>query len=154
MNSLSKCTHSTDCEILYKLTYANKIHGFQGCPVNVHWTQMRTHKTGGAFIIQNACLQREGNDRNKNRHAHHGSWERYQRILKASTKTLISLDIMCVSVFYCSLILLKFNKENVFSKLRKSTLKMRQSTQEPRAAWLTRWNIKKFFSTVLNVWEY
>ena len=75
----------------------------------------------------------------------------YQRILKASTKTLISLDIMCVSVFYCSLILLKFNKENVFSKLRKSTLKMRQSTQEPRAAWLTRWNIKKFFSVVLNV---
>ena len=52
-----------------------------------------------------------------------------------SQKTLISLDIMCVSVFYCSLILLKFNKENVFSKLRKSTLKMKRSTQEPRAAW-------------------
>ena len=57
---------------------------------------------------------------------------------------------VCVC-FFCSLILLKFNKENVFSKLRKSTLKMRQSTQEPRAAWLTRWNIKKFFSVVLNV---
>ena len=36
-----------------------------------------------------------------------------REILKASTKTLISLDIMCVSVFSCSLILLKFNKENV-----------------------------------------
>ena len=85
MNSLSKCTHSTDCEILYKLTYANKIHGFQGCPVNVHWTLMRTHKTGGAFIIQNACLQREGNDRNKNRHImDHGKDNR--DILKACTK--------------------------------------------------------------------
>ena len=87
MNSLSKCTHSRDlCEILYKLTYANKIQGFQGCPVNVQWTLMRTHKTGGAFIIQYACLQRaEGNDRNKNRHImDHG--KDIREILKASTK--------------------------------------------------------------------
>ena len=86
-------------KILYKLTYANKIQRFQGCPVNVQWTLMRVHKTGGAFIIQNASREREMIEIKTGMHImDHG--RDIREILKASTKTLISLDIMCVCLFF------------------------------------------------------
>ena len=94
---------------------------------------MRTHNTGGAFITQNACLQREGNDRNKNRHfMDHGKDK--QRHFKSPYKTFnqFSYHVCVYFLFFNSS---QFNKENVFPKLRKSTLKMKRSTQEPRAAW-------------------
>ena len=67
------------------------------CPMDTN----EIHKTGGPFIIQNASREREMIEIKTGMHImDHG--RDIREILKASTKTLISLDIVCVCLFFNS----------------------------------------------------